>query len=68
MHCEAGSRRTGVAVAAYRILVDGWDADRAIAEAKMLRFVPQENAKSVAMLRQLAAQASAASQAAPPAK
>jgi atypical dual specificity phosphatase len=33
VHCEAGQGRTGTAVACYRIAVDGWTADRAIAEA-----------------------------------
>ncbi len=34
VHCEAGKGRTGTAVACYRIAVDGWTADRAIAEAR----------------------------------
>jgi predicted protein tyrosine phosphatase len=34
VHCEAGKGRTGVAVASYRMAVDGWPADQAIAEAK----------------------------------
>ena len=34
VHCEAGKGRTGTAVACYRIAVDGWSADEAIAEAK----------------------------------
>ena len=33
VHCEAGVGRTGTAVACYRIYVDGWTADKAIAEA-----------------------------------
>ena len=33
VHCEAGVGRTGTAVACYRIVVDGWTADQAIAEA-----------------------------------
>jgi hypothetical protein len=32
VHCEAGQGRTGVAVACYRMAVQGWTADQAIAE------------------------------------
>lgn len=34
VHCEAGKGRTGVAVASYRMAVEGWPPDKAIAEAK----------------------------------
>ena len=34
VHCEAGKGRTGVATAAYRMAVQGWPPDQAIAEAK----------------------------------
>ena len=34
VHCEAGQGRTGCAVACYRMAVEGWPADKAIAEAK----------------------------------
>jgi hypothetical protein len=34
VHCEAGKGRTGTAVACYRVAVDGWTAERAIAEAR----------------------------------
>jgi len=34
VHCEAGKGRTGTALACYRIAVDGWTPDQAIAEAK----------------------------------
>ena len=34
VHCEAGKGRTGVATAVYRMAVDGWPPDKAIAEAK----------------------------------
>ena len=34
VHCEAGKGRTGVATACYRMAVDGWPPDKALAEAK----------------------------------
>ncbi len=34
VHCEAGKGRTGVATAVYRMAVDGWPPEKAIAEAK----------------------------------
>jgi cardiolipin synthase len=34
VHCEAGQGRTGVATACYRMAVQGWSADQALAEAK----------------------------------
>lgn len=36
VHCQFGADRTGVMVAAYRRVVEGWDAQRAVAE--MERF------------------------------
>lgn len=32
VHCEQGKDRTGYAIAAYRIIEEGWDADTAIEE------------------------------------
>jgi len=43
VHCEAGSARTGYAVAAYRIVVEKWPYDRALREAKSFRFNPDVN-------------------------
>jgi protein tyrosine/serine phosphatase len=40
VHCQHGMDRTGYAVAAYRILVDDWDADRAMAELRGLQAFP----------------------------
>ncbi len=34
IHCQAGMDRTGLVVAVYRILVDGWSVEDAIAERK----------------------------------
>jgi protein tyrosine phosphatase (PTP) superfamily phosphohydrolase (DUF442 family) len=34
VHCEAGKGRTGTMVACYRIAVEGWSAEQAVAEAK----------------------------------
>jgi protein-tyrosine phosphatase len=36
VHCEAGQGRTGVMSACYRMAVDGWSPDAAIAEAKQM--------------------------------
>ena len=34
VHCQAGKGRTGVAVACYRMAVEGWPPEKALAEAK----------------------------------
>jgi tyrosine-protein phosphatase SIW14 len=38
VHCLHGSDRTGVIVAAYRMAVDGWSREEAIAEFKLAQF------------------------------
>lgn len=38
VHCKAGKDRTGMAVAAYRIVYDAWPAKRAIEEMKQNGF------------------------------
>ena len=35
VHCQAGKDRTGLVVAVYRILVDGWSVDDAIGERRL---------------------------------
>lgn len=40
VHCQHGMDRTGYAVAAYRILVDDWTADRAMAELRGYQVFP----------------------------
>ena len=39
VHCEAGKGRTGVATACYRMAVEGWTADQALAEGRKLGLV-----------------------------
>ena len=39
VHCEAGKGRTGVATACYRMAIEGWSADQALAEGKKYGLV-----------------------------
>jgi protein tyrosine phosphatase (PTP) superfamily phosphohydrolase (DUF442 family) len=52
IHCELGKSRTGVAVAAYRIVVHGWTLDAAIAEAA--KYKENMTAPYIEYLKQLA--------------
>src|SRR5215470_4122277 len=38
VHCQGGRHRTGVMTAVYRMMQDGWNADRAYSEMKHYRF------------------------------
>jgi protein tyrosine/serine phosphatase len=40
VHCQHGMDRTGYAVAAYRILMQNWDADRAMRELRSYQAFP----------------------------
>jgi protein-tyrosine phosphatase len=56
VHCEAGSARTGFAVAAYRIVTDGWTYEEAMKEAEKFQFRLDNdtNREYVKVLRRLA--------------
>ena len=43
IHCGAGTERTGVAVALYRMLVEGWTREEAMAEAEAAGHDPDRN-------------------------
>jgi protein tyrosine/serine phosphatase len=53
IHCELGKSRTGVAVAAWRIVAQGWSVEAALAEAS--RFKNNMEPGYEAFLRRLAA-------------
>lgn len=38
VHCQRGAERTGVMLAAYRIAVQGWTAEQALAEMETFKF------------------------------
>jgi protein tyrosine/serine phosphatase len=58
VHCQAGKDRTGLVVAVYRVLVDGWTVDDAIAERKAYgaNGIWEENEGYLRRLRHPAAQ------------
>jgi len=51
VHCELGKSRTGVVVAAYRIVAQGWSYEAALAESR--KFKRNMNAGYAAYLREL---------------
>lgn len=57
VHCMAGSVRTGVMVAGYRIAVQGWNCRDAVGEAETLRFRAKTHKGYVDFLKRLAADA-----------
>lgn len=45
VHCEAGSVRTGFVVAAYRIVMESWPYEKAMAEAVRFQFNPDREGR-----------------------
>ena len=45
IHCGAGTERTGVAVALYRMLIEGWTREEAMAEAVEAGHDPDRNSR-----------------------
>jgi len=52
IHCELGSSRTGIAVAAYRVVARGWSYETALAESQKFKNCMESG--YVAYLKQLA--------------
>ena len=50
VHCQAGSARTGFAVAAYRIVAEGWTLAAALDEARSFDFDPDNTNRGYAMI------------------
>ena len=59
VHCYAGADRTGYAIAAYRILHQGWPRDAAFTEMNRYWHSPKDNPKLQEDLRKLAAEGGA---------
>jgi len=51
VHCAAGKERTGLAVAVYRIAVQGWSRERALREMQRNGLDPEENPKTWAFAK-----------------
>lgn len=45
IHCGAGTERTGIAVVLYRMLIDGWTREEAMAEAVAAGHDPDRNTR-----------------------
>jgi protein tyrosine/serine phosphatase len=56
VHCNAGVARTGVAVALYRIIHDGWTTDRALDELRSFERHGQMTIELQQHVRQMAVQ------------
>ncbi len=52
VHCAEGKERSGVMAAAYRIVVEGWPGERALAEAESFGLKPVEKPEMVAVIRE----------------
>jgi protein-tyrosine phosphatase len=52
VHCASGTQRTGGVVAVYRMLVQGWPADRAYAEMQLYDYDYDDNPQLVHFLNQ----------------
>lgn len=53
VHCAGGKERAGVIVAAYRITVQGWSAERALEEMKSYGFEAERQPRKVEFVREL---------------
>ena len=57
VHCEAGSVRASVMVAAYRMIRQGYSLEEALSEAEAYRFKPHRSRPYMAFLRNLSSDA-----------